>query len=40
MKNGYNVVVSVNDINNKKTLINQKYYELYEMIKTYQKMID
>ena len=40
MKNGYNVVVSVNDINNKKTLINQKYDELYEMIKTYQKMID
>ncbi len=40
MKNGYNVIVNTGDIKNKQSLINKKYDELYEMVKTYQKMID
>ena len=40
MKNEYSVVVNTGDIKSKQALINQKYNELCEMVKTYQKMID
>ncbi len=40
MTEKYNIVVSVKDIKDKKDLINQKYDELYNMIKRCQKMFD
>lgn len=40
MKDNYNLIVNFNDINTRKASAIQKYDELYQMVKTYQKMLD
>ena len=40
MKENNNILVDINDMRIKKKLIEEKYHELIEMIKTYKRMID